>query len=146
MGKLRKFVRLPVADRWLLLQIFIFLPLTRLGLRLFGFKRTFAIVAWSASVVKQPPPVDEAGEIERLRHWIRFTKQQGPYRGNCLSRSLVLWWLLRRQDIQCEIRIGTRTLAGEFQAHAWLEYVGKPINAGSKVQQKYVLFNHVFTP
>lgn len=146
MHRLRKFFRLPAADRWVLFQIFIFLPLTRLGLCLFGFKRTFAAIAWLASALKRQPLIkaNEADEIERLRRWIRFNKFHGLYGGNCLSRSLMLWWLLQRRGVHTEMRIGTRWLEGEFQAHAWLEYKGLPINAKSDVRQKYLAFEHQF--
>ena len=146
MDILRKFIALPPPDRWLLLQIGLMLPLTRLGLRLFGFKRTFAALAWLASLWERAPPADERSEVARARRWIRYVKRQGPYHGNCLSRSLVLWWLLRRQDIESVMRIGTRRLDGEFQAHAWLEYQGQPLNAGQRVRQKYAVFEYTFTP
>jgi hypothetical protein len=146
MDILRKFIALPPLERWLLLQIFMMLPVTRLGLRLFGFKRTFAALAWLAGFWEREPPADEANEVERARRWIRYAKRQGPYHGTCLSRSLVLWWLLRRQGIESVMRIGTRRLDGEFQAHAWLEYQGRPLNAGQRVRQKYVVFEYTFTP
>jgi hypothetical protein len=44
------------------------------------------------------------------------------------------------------MRIGTRRLDGEFQAHAWLEYQGQPLNAGKRVRQKYMVFEYTFTP
>jgi len=146
MDYLRKFIALPPLERWLLIQIFMMLPLTRLGLRLVGFKRTFAGLAWLAGFWEREPPADEANEVERARHWIRYAKRQGPYHGTCLSRSLVLWWLLRRQGIESVMRIGTRRLDGEFQAHAWLEYQGRPLNAGQRVRERYVTFVYDFKP
>lgn len=145
MRRLHKLITLPVKDRWSLFQIFALLPFTRLSLRLFGFKWTFAVIRWLTAVSKQKPPFNEVTEVERLRYWIRFTKLNGPYRGNCLSRSLVLWWLLQRQGIRCEMRIGTRQSMGEFQAHAWLEYQGAPVNAGPRVHQNYLAFKQIFT-
>ncbi len=146
MLRIRKFMSLPATDRWLLVQILVFLPLTRIGLRFTGLKRTFFVLTWLATYSRQQPTSDETEEIERLKRWIRFTKLHGPYRGNCLSRSLLLHSLLLRKGIQCELRVGTRNSAGEFLAHAWLEYKGYPVNAGPRVHQKYSVFQRDLTP
>ena len=47
---------------------------------------------------------------------------------SCLERSLALWWLLRNQGVACELRIGARKIAGKFEAHAWVEHDGIPLN------------------
>jgi len=66
------------------------------GVRLAGLQRWGAFLARLAGSPRQPEGagLQIARETERLVEWAaRF----GPYRGNCLSRSLTLWWLLRRQ-------------------------------------------------
>lgn len=49
-----------------------------------------------------------------------------PGRALCLEQSLVLYYLLRRQ------RVAVRYCQGiqphPFEAHAWVEYEGKPLN------------------
>lgn len=146
MRYLRFFNTFPTAHHRLLLQIVIMQPLIRGGVHLFGFKTTYAILAWVADTWSQPAPADETNEVKRIRRSVRYAKRKLPPVGNCLSYSLVVWWLLRRQQIDCQLRIGVRQQAGEFQAHAWVEYRGESVNAGVKVRQKYTTFDHVFVP
>jgi hypothetical protein len=61
---------------------------------------------------------------------VRVAASRGPYRGNCLQQSLTLWWLLRRQNIESQIRFGARKDGGEFKAHAWVEVDGYALNEG----------------
>ena len=143
---LRKFGALEPAERRLVLQIVTLLPVTALALRVFSFKRVCAALHWLAGPVGQAPSEDEAAYVERARQWIRFVKRRGPYHGNCLSRSLVLWWLLHRQGIQSVLRIGARKPMAKLQAHAWVEYRGQPLNAGPRVRQRYATFDLPIAP
>ncbi len=122
------------------------LPLVALGLRIFGFRRMFFILNRQAGSLSSQRDKDKAAVVGRARYWIRYTKLHGPFRGNCLSRSLVLWWLLRRHGIETLFRIGIRKHAEEIQAHAWIEYQGRPVNAGPRVHQRYSSFDRVFHP
>ena len=54
--------------------------------------------------------------------------RHSPLHTTCLHRSLVLWWLLHRQGIESALRIGVRKQAGQWQAHAWVEYEGIPLH------------------
>jgi hypothetical protein len=62
----------------------------------------------------------------RLGHAV--AKTLGPIPGDtrCLTRSLVLTWLLARRGIGSTFVIAVRPGA-DFAAHAWVEYHGKPL-------------------
>jgi hypothetical protein len=47
--------------------------------------------------------------------------------GTCLAKSVALAWILRRNGVAATVRIGVRT-GGRFDAHAWVECEGAPIN------------------
>lgn len=144
---LRKFYTLDPADYCLLLQILILLPLTVLGLYIFGFRHFYAGLNWLIRQSgRKPLPGDETLYVHQALRWIRYMKRCGVFGGNCLSRSLVLWWLLYWRGIEANIQIGTCKLQGKFQAHAWVEHLGQPLNAGPQVRQRYVAFDHVFVP
>ena len=82
MHLLRKFCALEPADRRLLLQIITVLPLTALGLRVFGFRRTQAwLSCWAGDTQAPPEEGDEANRVRRARHWIRYVKRHGPLTG-----------------------------------------------------------------
>jgi hypothetical protein len=46
----------------------------------------------------------------------------------CLRRSLVLWYLLRKEGIESELRFGVRKVSDEIIGHAWVEIDGSVIN------------------
>ena len=77
---------------------------------------------------------------------IRYARKHGPYRGNCLSRSLVLWWLLRRWGIESDLHIGVRRDTENLDAHAWVEYQGQPLNASEWVHEQYATFDGAILP
>jgi len=62
----------------------------------------------------------------------------------CLEKSLALWWLLGRQGIACEVRIGARKQGGKFEAHAWLERDGVAINEPQQEHRHYAAFDAAF--
>lgn len=76
---------------------------------------------------------------------MRYLADHGPYKGNCLSQSLVHWWLLRRRGIETHIRFSVRTEEGQLHAHAWVEYQGRPLNAPGQIR-RYVPFDKVILP
>lgn len=60
--------------------------------------------------------------------------------GNCLSRSLALVWLLRRNGHDADLRLGVSLHGGEFAAHAWVELEGLVLNDRQDVTTRYAPF------
>ncbi len=134
------------GDIPMFLQALLVLPLTALMLRLGGFKRCHALLErWSRNPTQQAEDESLKESIQSAKRAIYWAVEYGVYRGkrrhNCLPRSLTLWWLLRRQGIESELRIGTRYRKGQLQAHAWIEYEGVPLNAGEQVRQRFAAFD-----
>ena len=142
---LHKLRSLHPAGRVMLLRIAVVLPLTALSVRLLGLQLTQSALAFLARRFPLRVSRDDGRTLARARHLVRYTRQHGPFRGNCLSRSLVLWWLLRRADVAAYLRIGVRA-EGEFLAHAWVEVEGRPVNAGPRVHERFVPFDTPFLP
>lgn len=65
----------------------------------------------------------------------------GLARGNCLSKSLVLWHLLRREGVMATLRVGGRKEGKQFEAHAWVELDGFAINDSGGLRESFVPFN-----
>jgi hypothetical protein len=65
-------------------------------------------------------------EARRLGRAVERTLALLPGDTRCLTRSLVLTWLLARRGIPARLVIGTRT-APDFFAHAWVEHAGTPV-------------------
>lgn len=142
-GRLSKFIALPGAAKHELLAAAALLPLFRAGLHLFGFARLRAWIARSPAAAQAPPPIDELSALGALvntaaRHTL------GP--ANCLTRSLYLWWRLRRSGIDSELRIGVRLNDGVLDGHAWVESAGVPINDRPDVGADFTPFDAPLPP
>ena len=57
----------------------------------------------------------------------------------CLRRSLVLWYLLRRDGIDSDLRLGVRKQGSGVFGHAWVEIDGTVINDEPDVIRQYTL-------
>jgi hypothetical protein len=138
---------LPLRERRTFLLAVALLPLLALGLRLVGFAR---LVAWlerrTGAPEQLPNPDPIAVRLSRTRYLARRAAEHGPYRGNCLSQSLTLWLLLRRQRIPADLRIGVRKENGLLLAHAWVEFQGQPLNASFTVCERYARFEQPILP
>jgi hypothetical protein len=62
----------------------------------------------------------------------------------CLEKSLALWYLLGRQGISSSVRIGARKLDEKFQAHAWVERAGVPLDDPGDSHRHYATFDAAF--
>ncbi len=64
----------------------------------------------------------------------------------CLHRSIVLWRLLRKEGIPCELKLGARRDAGPFEAHAWVECAGVALNESEPDLARYSAFGEPVVP
>jgi hypothetical protein len=71
---------------------------------------------------------------------IRRARSYGLFRGNCLSQSLALLWLLRRSGHDGVLRIGVKSEAGRLLSHAWVELDGETIDPAA-ISNQYVAFS-----
>jgi hypothetical protein len=133
-GRLAKFLALPAAERAALVRALIWLPLTAAQLRLSGFEAA----SRSIQAVRAGGRTLEPRVLARL---VAIASRHGVVRGNCLSQSLTLQRLLRRQCIASELRIGVRRAGAALEAHAWVELDGRPLNDSADVAQRYAPFD-----
>jgi hypothetical protein len=141
----RQFCGLAGDERRLLLLALLALPLSAAALRLAGFRR------WQRALTRLAPPGSAVCASDwrqglRAARLVELAARRGPVRGNCLSQSLTLWWLLRRQGVGSELRIGVCVRAGQFAAHAWVEQAGVVLNDSADVGQRFAPFDAAFGP
>ena len=71
----------------------------------------------------------------------RFVDSAARYtigsRQSCLRRSLLLWWLLNKQGMVCEARIGIMLSEGRLKGHAWVEVDGQVVNDDADVRERF---------
>jgi len=142
--KWRRFRKRPPEDRILILRAALILPLTEIGLRLFGFRRWRELVEKFSMPARFPQslPADLQREAAlRAVRAVRSVEIHSPARPNCLERSMTLWWMLRRDGVEAELHIGARKEGPRFEAHAWIELGGQVLNDGPEVHQHYARFD-----
>lgn len=142
--KWRRYRKRPREDRKLILRAALILPLTKIGLRLLGFRR------WKELIEKFSPPEKHSQSFPadlqremalRAMHAVRSIELHGLTNPNCLERSMTLWWMLRRDGVVGDLHIGARKEGEQLKAHAWVELGGQVVNDDADVHQHYARFD-----
>ena len=143
--KWRRFRLRPVEERALIVRAMVLLPLTGIGLRVFGFRRWKELIEQFSPrtrVLSAAKPAAQFEIADRAVRAVRSVALHGPSNPNCLERSMTLWWLLRRVGIDGELHIGARREQGsKFKAHAWVELRGEVLNDSAEIHDHYARFD-----
>jgi hypothetical protein len=120
---LAKFLRLPNADRRLLVRASMALVTAKLAVRAMSFisarKAVTSIQAIGGRPVAPPSPECIGWAVVTAGRFIPGLK-------NCLVQALAAEAILKRAGYTCELKIGaTKNGPHELLAHAWLERDGK---------------------
>lgn len=134
---LNQFLALGPTQKRTLLVATVSMPLFWVGLRVLGLTRVHAWVRKTASASGAGVSTESMRAMGRLVNTAAM-RTIGP--SNCLTRSLVLDWLLHRRGIDSRLRIGVKIDKGSLHAHAWVEFDGAPINDRSDVGQEFLPF------
>jgi Transglutaminase-like superfamily len=135
--KLAKLHALSWSERRTLVAAMAWMPLFWLGLHGLGLRRFQAWLLRPRLLIQNDLSLDEimgmATAVNRAARLVRIP-------ANCLTRSLLLGWLLRRRGVACQLRIGVQMNNGSLAAHAWVEYAGIPINDQPNVGEQFAAF------
>lgn len=134
-------VKLSWVEKNLLLQALVWLPLVSLSLKWWGMKRTQFLLMRISPPLETPQLLVSQYQLEKITHIVAIAARHSQLWSNCLKKSLVLWYMLRRQQIESELRIGV-CLSGGFKAHAWVEHQGIVLNDSPRVYQDFAVFEH----
>ena len=150
MRRWHKLRHLSWSERWLLIQALWLLPLTALAVRLLGLRRWHTALASLVPADKsQAKTCTDSSLLPQAKGTARLVwaaARHGFYRANCLQQSLTLWWLLRRQGIVSDLRIGVRKGVTKLEAHAWVELAGIVLTERNDSQPPYVAFERSIVP
>lgn len=130
----------------MLVQAFLTLPLIALGLVWPGFRRLHACLARWPRPASAEPSAGQWPTAQVAARMVRIAARYSLIRLNCLPRSLTLWWLLRRQGIAVDLRIGVTPKEGRLEAHAWVELQGLPLDDQDDVYERFAPFHETITP
>jgi hypothetical protein len=137
--KLDRMNGLTPGQRWILLESLAFLPVVWVGLRTLGFARLHKALA--IRTLETPKHPISIREIQALSEAVSLAASQCPFPVSCLTRSLLLSWLLLRRQVANQLRIGVRLDGVAMQAHAWVECEGVPVNDSCDVAARFAAFD-----
>jgi Transglutaminase-like superfamily len=130
---LRKFVRLPAAERRLLVKAALLLAATRAGVWLLPFRTVRRVVARVADA----PAGFRSADGSSVDEVVRAVGRAGRLlscASTCLTEALVAQVLLARRGHPASLRIGVaRSEGGQFEAHAWVESDGMVMIGGNEL-------------
>jgi hypothetical protein len=144
--KLRRFSSLEPGAQGLFLRAMVTLPLVAWSLRWRGFRATQATL--QQSLTNASPELDSESVPKHLAltaHMVNAADRHGLVHPSCLAKSMTLWWLLGRQGIPAQLRIGIRKENEKFQAHAWVEREGTALNEPEEHHHHYAAFDAAFS-
>ena len=139
-ARLVKFYNLNAMQKRTLMAAWLWLPLFWLGLRVLGLPRfqAWLLKAPARSALSMPLPL-----IKALGEAVNIAARHTPFPATCLTRSLLLGWLLRRRNVASKLRIGVRLTQGMLDAHAWVECEGVPVNDRPDVNAQFASFGNL---
>ncbi len=129
-------------DRLVQIQAGLLIPIVEVWMRKRSFRSCqegLIRIAVLFPKFSSPPSVERAQSIAALVD--TGNKRYSLYIADCLTRSLVLQFMLRRRNIPATLRLGVRTITGQFEAHAWVEYEGSALNELEDVRTVYAPFD-----
>jgi len=132
-----------MTEKLLLAQALVLLPVNAVMLRLISLKRWQKLLGGPE---RGHPARLVRGHLVRPVRAINRAANYGPFNANCLQRSLALWWMLRRQGISSDLKIGARINGQQCEAHAWVEYAGEVLNDSEDVAEHFPPFNGAIIP
>ena len=146
MHELAKLRALTGAERRLLFVCLVATPFVAAGIAIFGFKKLHAVLARPPRPRSARSFAAEAAEARArsAAKVVAIAAGRGPVRATCLRRSLLLWWLLRRDGIETVLRVGVNRDSGSLNAHAWIEYLGRPLNDADDIALRFPAFDQDF--
>lgn len=101
------------------------LCLLKLSLGVIGFRRTWHWIQVRSLQVPLSNGAD-GSLVTKAEYRVAMAAALYPGRAECLERSLLLFWYLRRRGVDVRFRMGIQMYP--FTAHAWVELCGRPVN------------------
>ena len=133
-----QFRALGTAQQRMLLVAWAWLPVFWLGLRVLGLSRFQVWLQRSTAL-----PIRDSlaiSDIEAFSRAVNIAARHTPFPTTCLTRSLLLNWMLRQRGISSTLRIGVRLSSGALYAHAWVERHGVPVNDRPDIATEFAAF------
>lgn len=124
-----KLARLDKAERWLLAQTAIVVPLVRAALTILPFRFVHRAIAATTARTRNSI-ASQSQTPERIARMVAAVAARVP-RATCLTQALAAAVLLARHGHPATLRVGVaKNEDGTLRAHAWLESGGHTLLGG----------------
>lgn len=143
MNRWQKFWDLSPGEKKTFIFALICLPAVKIGLYLYGFEGLLARLQ-RTPVHSPDSEVDRALFLDQTPRLVNSAARFIFKRESCLERSIFLWWLLRRNGITSDVRIGVAKDDVKLRAHAWVEIDGMVINDHVDIEGRFSSFSTSF--
>jgi hypothetical protein len=122
------------------LRSLLLLPYIQISIKTIGLKRTQRFLS---SLCMTPVPQSRNGleSGRRIANYTYLVNNRFSILGECLARSLTIWFQLRRLGIDSDLKFGTKKENGQLLAHAWIEFEGEVLASKNEQNEGYVFFN-----
>ena len=138
LSRIARFRALSAAQQRTLLAAWWWLPLFWLSLRVLGLSR---FREWLQRTAASPAGgILTIPDIQAVGESVNIAARHTPFPATCLTRSLLLNWMLQRRGVRSDLRIGVRLAGGTLYAHAWVECDGVPVNDRADIASEFAAF------
>lgn len=125
------------------LKLLLFINFVSICLKAFSLKNTIKILdklVHTKSIKNTPenPVIFLKRFVPLINHLSKYTF----LRCMCLETSLIIRYFAKRNNIECELKLGTNITDKKFIAHAWIEVDGNVVSELEDQRDKYVQFNN----
>ena len=133
-SKWRRFREMRPGERVLLAKAWLGLQMAWLALRILPFPSIQSRL--KNGNLGRPHGYAATSPVD-LGRLIDMASRISPLPTTCLTRSVVMCWMLRRRGIAHELVIGVRQVEAGLQAHAWVECKGSPVNDSGDIAAQF---------
>lgn len=144
MKRIGKFVRLPIADKGLIISALLTLGAVRVGLWVLPFRALQVVLSRLENAKKNTEKVRISGE--RVVWAIKVSSFVIPA-ATCLVQALSAKLLLTRRGYRPVLRIGVaKNKNGQLEAHAWVENEGQVVLGEVRDRSRYTSLPPILSP
>lgn len=108
----------------------------RLLIRTVGYRKTFK---FATVIAERGQNAAGSYQLASIEEGFSLAVRNHPWRGNCLSRSLTLYTVLRAQNHAASLNVGIRPGRNSLDAHAWVKLDGKSLSHDGVLGDKFQL-------
>lgn len=141
MDKVIKALRLPTAQKGLLLEAFVLLAIARAAVLLLPFRWVARVLGKQASQTPEQDDPARLRQVCRIRAMIHAVSNSVPWTSKCLDQAIAARIMLRFRRIPATVYFGVKNdEQGQLAAHAWLRS-GRVYVTGGQERHAFAIIN-----